>query len=433
MEDGIGDLPAVSLAILAGVSFFCAMLLAGLMTAFLRVNGLYRNGLLEAESVGRILNLYLQSSRRLLLTVSTLYLAVTVLGCFLWGLLLIRWGGDSSAWRLLLVLIVSSVLVWTLGGLCFKRVAVETALGYTRTLGTLLLPIYWLLRPWTAILQWAMERMDDTIWTGEAVPHLSAGEIRSLLNEDAENVTLEDEEREMIQSIFSFGDTAVREIMVPRIDMVSLDGTAAIETVIPVVYEAHHSRIPVYEGSVDNVTGLLYAKDLLDLVTGGELVTVGKVVSDLARPAYFIPESKKIDEVLTEFRVKKIHMAIVIDEYGGTAGLVTLEDVLEEIVGEIEDEFDEEEKLFSWVDATSCRVDPKIDLEDLQELLGVALPDEGSETLGGLIYEAAGKVPEPGDKIEVADFVVMVEEVEAQRIVLVKITAPEPLPGFTKT
>jgi len=432
MGDGIGNLPVVSLAILAGISFICAMLLAGLMTAFLRVNGVYRNGLLEAESVGRILDVYLRSSRRLLLTVSTLYLAVTVLGCFLWGQLLIRWGADSSAWRLLLVLIVSSVLVWTLGGLCFKRLAVETALGYTRTLGTFLFPIFWLLRPWTAILQWAMEQMDDTMWTGEAVPHLSTGEIRSLLNEDAENVTLEDEEREMIQSIFSFGDTAVREIMVPRIDMVSLDGTAAIETVIPIVYEARHSRIPVHESSVDKVTGLLYAKDLLDLVTGGELVTAGKVVSDLARPAYFIPESKKIDEVLTEFRVKKIHMAIVIDEYGGTAGLVTLEDVLEEIVGEIEDEFDEEEKLFSWVDANSCQVDPKIDLEDLQELLGVTLPDEGSETLGGLIYEAAGKVPEPGDKIEVADYVVRVKEVVDQRIVLVTLTAPEPLPGFTK-
>jgi CBS domain containing-hemolysin-like protein len=181
---------------------------------------------------------------------------------------------------------------------------------------------------------------------------------------------------------------------------------------------------------VDRITGLLYAKDLLALVAEGRLAGEGRVVGDLARPAYFIPESKKIDEVLAEFRHKRIHMAIVIDEYGGTAGLVTLEDVLEEIVGEIEDEFDDRERLYEWLDERTLRVDPKIDLEDLQELLGVPLPaEEGSETLAGLVYQAAGRVPDAGDQVTIADLTVVVEAVEDQRILRVRIVAPEPLPG----
>jgi len=154
------------------------------------------------------------------------------------------------------------------------------------------------------------------------------------------------------------------------------------------------------------------------------------------RPAYFIPESKKIDEVLDEFRSQRIHMAVVIDEYGGTAGLVTLEDVLEEIVGEIEDEFDAEEELLEWVDEKTVRLDPKIDLEDLEEKLGIDLKNaEGadtSETLGGLIYEAAGNVPVKGDRIEVAGYSVTVEEVEDQRIMRILLQSPQALPGYAR-
>ena len=162
----------------------------------------------------------------------------------------------------------------------------------------------------------------------------------------------------------------------------------------------------------------------------------GRKLADLVRPAYFIPESKKIDEVLDEFRSMRIHMAVVVDEYGGTAGLVTLEDVIEEIVGEIEDEFDEEEELLTWVDERSVRLDPKIDLEDLQERLGVDLTHiegwETSETLGGLIYEAAGKVPEQGDRIPVSGYTVTVENVEDQRLILVLLETEDPLPGYSR-
>jgi CBS domain containing-hemolysin-like protein len=280
-----------------------------------------------------------------------------------------------------------------------------------------------------------MDRLDDTLWTADVQPHLSTGEIRSLLGGGQTDGTLDEDEREMIQSIFTFHDTAVREIMIPRIDMVTLDGDSEVGEVLTEVNASGHSRIPVYHGSVDKVIGILYSKDLLKLVKEGRFGGEGMKLASLVRPAYYIPESKKIDEVLDEFRAQRIHMAVVIDEYGGTAGLVTLEDVLEEIVGEIEDEFDPEEKLLTWVNDRTVRLDPKIDLDDLEDLLGINLAEaegaETSETLGGLIYEAAGNVPKQGDRIQVAGYDVTIEDVADQRIVRVLLQADQPLPGFS--
>jgi putative hemolysin len=256
------------------------------------------------------------------------------------------------------------------------------------------------------------------------------------MSEEGEDAALDEDEREMIQSIFTFHDTAVREIMVPRIDMVAIDGDAAVLDVVPTVLAEGHSRLPVFQGGIDRVVGILYSKDLLRLVQDGRFAAEGRTVADLARPAYFIPESKKIDEVLDEFRAKRIHMAVVIDEYGGTAGLVTLEDVIEEIVGDIEDEFDEEEDLVTWIDDRTVRLDPKINLEELEEILGVTFGDaagvEDSETLGGLVYEAAGNVPQAGDAFTVAGFSVTVEDVADQRLRRVLLRAPAPLPGYLR-
>ena len=315
-----------------------------------------------------------------------------------------------------------------------KMLAAGTALAYAKIVGALVYPLTWLLRPWTALMLLVMDRLDDTLWTADMQPHLSAGEIRSLITEDGENVTLDEDEREMIQSIFDFHDTAVREIMIPRIDMVALDGEADLGGTLAAVIASGHSRVPVFEGSVDKVTGILYSKDLLKLFREGDFSGGEFILKSLVHPAYYIPESKKIDEVLDEFRAQRIHMAVVIDEYGGTAGLVTLEDVIEEIVGEIQDEFDAEENLLAWVDESTVRLDPKIDLEDLEEMLGVTFGAaegiENSETLGGLIYEAAGNVPEKGDSVEVAEFVIQVEDVADQRILRVLLKAGEPLPGY---
>lgn len=422
--------------LVALVAWGAAMLLGGLMAAHYRISGLFRNGLLEDRATGAALGDYLRNDRRFQVTIGALYLGCSLVGGWALGKVLEQAWPAAGALRFLVVFGVGATLVWALGGLLLRSLAARGALGYARVVGTLVLPLCWLLRPWAALMLAVMDRFDDTLWSGDMQPHLSTGEIRSLMSDEGEDAALDEDEREMIQSIFSFHDTAVREIMVPRIDMVALDGDAMVLDVVATVIEEGHSRLPVYEGSVDRVVGVLYSKDLLKLVREGRFAAEGRTVSDLARPAYFIPESKKIDEVLDEFRAKRIHMAVVIDEYGGTAGLVTLEDVIEEIVGDIEDEFDEQEDLVAWLDECTVRLDPKINLEDLEEILGVDFGDaagvEDSETLGGLVYEAAGNVPQVGDELPVAGYSVTVEDVADQRLLRVLLRAPSPLPGWTR-
>jgi CBS domain containing-hemolysin-like protein len=427
---------AGSALVLAACAWGGAMLLSGLMAAHYRVSGLFHNGLLEDRPLGPALADYLARDRRFQVTVGAMYLGCSLVGGWALGdMLRVAWP-DAGPVRFLLVFTLGATLVWSLGGLLLRSLATGAALGYARIVGTLVYPLCWLMRPWAALMLAIMDRVDDTLWSADMQPHLSTGEIRSLMTDEGQHAALDEDEREMIQSIFSFHDTAVREIMVPRIDMVVLDGDASVLEVVPVVIEQGHSRLPVFQGSVDKVVGILYSKDLLRLVQDGHFLAAGRTVADLARPAYFIPESKKIDEVLDEFRSKRIHMAVVIDEYGGTAGLVTLEDVIEEIVGDIEDEFDEEEDLVTWVDERTVRLDPKINLEELEEILGVtfggAAGVEDSETLGGLIYEAAGNVPQAGDSFTVAGLGVTVEDVADQRLVRVLLTSPVPFAGFLK-
>ena len=431
---GAGLSTATGTVVLTAAAWLGAMLMGGLMTAHYRVSGLFRNGLLEPDSLGPILRDYLENDRRFQVTSGTLYLIFTLLGAFGWGhVLALQWPGALDP-AFYLLYAVTALLAWSLGGLVFKMLAAGTALTYARIVGALIYPLIWLLRPWTALMLMVMDKLDDTLWTAEMQPHLSAGEIRSLITEDGANVTLDEEEREMIQSIFAFHDTAVREIMIPRIDMVVLDGEEDLAGTLATVIASGHSRVPVFDGSVDKVTGILYSKDLLKLFREGGSSGGEFSLKNLVHPPYYIPESKKIDEVLDDFRAKRIHMAVVIDEYGGTAGLVTLEDVIEEIVGEIQDEFDAEENLLSWEDEATVRLDPKINLEDLEEILGVTFGSaegiETSETLGGLIYEAAGNVPEKGDRVKVAGFVILVENVADQRILRVLLKAPEALPGY---
>ena len=430
-----GTHPAAAAA-LALIAWGAALLLGGLMAAHYRISGLFRNGLLEGRPVGPALKDYLTHDRRFQVTIGALYLGCSLIGGYAVGRWLESVWPGPAGWRFLFVFSVGATLAWTLGGLLLRTMAARAALGYARVVGTAVYPLCWVLRPWAALMLAIMDRVDDTLWAADMQPHLSTGEIRSLMSAEGEHAALDEDEREMIQSIFNFHDTAVREIMVPRIDMVALDGDASVLDVLASVIDEGHSRLPVFQGSVDKVVGILYSKDLLRLVQDGRFATEGRTVAEMARPAYFIPESKKIDEVLDEFRSKRIHMAVVIDEYGGTAGLVTLEDVIEEIVGDIEDEFDEQEDLVTWVDDRTVRLDPKINLEELEEILGVTFGEaagvEDSETLGGLIYEAAGNVPAAGDAFQVAGFQVTVEDVVDQRLLRVLLQAQAPLPGYQR-
>jgi putative hemolysin len=270
----------------------------------------------------------------------------------------------------------------------------------------------WVLSPFTALMRRAGHAAAPDGAAAESI-FLSEDGLRFLLNVTEEETIIEDDEKEMIASIFELGDKLVREVMVPRIDVASVPTDLPMLAALDVILKAGHSRIPVYSNSVDNVIGVLYAKDLLRYLRDGRTdVPLEKIL----RPAYFVPESKKVDELLSELQVRKVHMAIVVDEYGGTAGIVTIEDLLEEIVGEIQDEYDAEEPTIEEVAEDQFLFDARVPLDEVSKLLGVELPADGGDTLGGYIYSELGKVPAVGDTVEHDGIKIEVLSVAGRRI-----------------
>jgi len=244
--------------------------------------------------------------------------------------------------------------------------------------------------------------------------------------ENEEQISLlEDNEREMIYSIYEFGETEVHEVMIPRTDIVSVEETINIHDFKKIISERGHSRIPLYHEDVDNILGVIHVKDLLLFDVRENSATVD--LKKLARPAHFVPENKKLHDLLKEFQKEKHHMAIVVDEYGGTAGLITLEDIIEEIVGDIQDEYDQEGPLYRKLNEYSYSVDAKIDLHELNEELEIELPTEGEyESLGGFILSLTGHVPKVNEVIKYRQFTFKIESVVQNRIICVILTIARP-------
>jgi CBS domain containing-hemolysin-like protein len=239
-------------------------------------------------------------------------------------------------------------------------------------------------------------------------------ELISMVEVGQEEGLLEQEEQKMIVSIFRLGDTLAREIMVPRIDILAFEADTPIDQALDALKQFGHSRVPVYKDTVDNVQGLLYAKDLLGIWREGKQNV--SLIEHL-RPAYFVPEAKKVDELLAELQAERVHMAIVVDEYGGVAGIVTLEDIVEEIVGEIRDEYDQaEEMLYQAINDNEYLFQGRIDLDDFNDIMGTSLPNSEADTLSGLIYSRIGRVPTNGDKFQIEGLQLTVEKVSGQRI-----------------
>ena len=254
--------------------------------------------------------------------------------------------------------------------------------------------------------------------------YLTEAEILGIVDSGEEQGVLDKEEGEMIRSIIEFGETQVREIMTPRPDMHCVAADATVARVAQFIEEAKHSRIPVFEGGKDNIVGVIYSKALLQALKEGR---DNEPVRDFIHPADFVPETKMIDTLLHMFQKHHKHIAIVVDEYGSTAGLVTLEDVLEEIVGEIRDEYDTEEPLYRWLDSDTLRADARIDIAELNDALGSDFPDEGDyDTLAGLILNDLGKVPKTGDRLAVDGYEMSVEKMAGRRIASVIIRKPAP-------
>lgn len=244
-------------------------------------------------------------------------------------------------------------------------------------------------------------------------PVVSEEELRVLVEAGEEQGVIEEEEKEMIQSIFEFTDTIVREVMTPRVDMKCVPHDADVQEVIALIRKSGHSRIPVYEGTVDNILGIIHAKDLLQMCEGGKKVHLQEVM----RPAYFVPESKRVIDLLQDLRRQRTHMAIVQDEYGGTAGLVTLEDLVEEIVGEIQDEYDvEPTTAVETLPDGSLIIDARMHLDDASELLKTTLESEEFDTLGGYVFGMLGHQPSAGETVIVDGWQLRVHALEGHRI-----------------
>jgi CBS domain containing-hemolysin-like protein len=259
-------------------------------------------------------------------------------------------------------------------------------------------------------------------------PFVTEEEVLALADEAVEAGGIDESERELITSIIEFGDTVARETMVPRTEMITMQADFKVSDMLEVAILNGLSRFPVYVESVDDIVGIVYAKDLMRVERdgGGQ-----RPVRELAREPMFVPETKRAAELLREMQTRKNHMAIVIDEYGGTAGLVTLEDLLEELVGEIHDEFDVEEHAVETDPRTGDLVvhDPGQNLDDLNEAQDLHLPTGDWDSLGGLVYAELGRVPEVGDEVEVGEYQLRVEWMEGRRIARVRIVVPPPSGG----
>jgi CBS domain containing-hemolysin-like protein len=259
---------------------------------------------------------------------------------------------------------------------------------------------------------------------GEAgLPFITEEEIKTMVDAGEEGGVIAEDEKEMIYNIFTLGDTLVREVMVPRIDILAVDVASPLLEALNAILAAGHSRVPVYRDTIDNVIGLLYIKDVLPLMLQ---CRTDAPLTELLREPFFVPETKKADDLLLEMQSRKVHMAIVVDEYGGTAGLITIEDLLEEIVGEIQDEYDSEEPVYEAIGDNEYLMKARMNLDDVAQLLEVELPDEDSDTLGGFIVKRLGRVPAAGDMVEHNGLRLVIQAVNGRRIDDVRVTRLPP-------
>jgi CBS domain containing-hemolysin-like protein len=281
--------------------------------------------------------------------------------------------------------------------------------------------IAWLLWPLVSaltLLTRPIAKMAGTD-TLTSTPLVIEEELRSLVDAGEEQGLFEHDEREMIEGVFSFGDTIVREVMVPRVYIVALDVNTPIDEALDAVIRYGHSRIPVYQDTIDNVVGILYAKDLLTTLRDCQHETS---LRSLLRPAHFVPETIKVDALLKELQQSKVHITLVVDEYGGIAGLATFEDLIEEIVGEIQDEFDVEEPFIEVLSDIEMVVDARASIEEVRELTRLALEHTDADRIGGLVYEQLGRVPRVYDEVELEGWSITVLSMKGVRPQKLRIT-----------
>jgi putative hemolysin len=294
----------------------------------------------------------------------------------------------------------------------------------TPTAVSIAYPFLWvskILKPIVVVLRGSsnliLSQFKDKTSFSEA--RVSEEEFKLLLEEGRKTGTIDKTEQELITSIFEFTDTSAKEIMIPRTDVVAISIETRREKLINIVLEEGYSRLPVYSGSIDNIIGIVYTKDLISLLEHRDLI----ILQDILRQAYFVPETKKISQLMRELQQKNIHMAIVIDEFGGTEGIITMEDILEEIVGEIHDEYDEELKDVESSSDGSFLVNARINIADFNEKFTVEIPESNDyDTISGFLHKITGHIPELNEEINYQDIHFTIVKKSQRRLRQVKVT-----------
>ncbi len=330
---------------------------------------------------------------------------------------------SSQEISILIVTIIISYLSLVIGELAPKRIAMEKAEAIARFVARPIELLSKIAAPFIKVLTWSTNlivrpfgmnpNFDKTKITEE--------EIRMMINVGEEKGVLMEREKEMIDSIFEFDDTFAKEVMTPRTDIVCIPVSATLDEIIDLTITEHFSRMPVYEGNIDNIIGILNIKDLFDIFKTKDYDKFS--LKDYVRPALFVPENQKTDILLKTLQAKRTEIAIIIDEYGGTAGLITTEDLVEEIVGNILDEYDEEEKDIEKIDENTYVVNGMLSVDEVNQELDIHMPEEGADTIGGFVLGILGRIPETHEKptIEYEEVVFKIEHMDDRRAARIKI------------
>ncbi|MEW6201484.1 MAG: hemolysin family protein [bacterium] len=339
----------------------------------------------------------------------------------------VRHNYDLPLWTVPVISIfIVAVIIIMFGEIIPKILAIHNPVFYTILL---IKPIFWfdrLISPGTYVFVGICNAI-IRLFGGKPIPggpFVTEAEILGMVTAGEEQGVIEKDERDMIRSIFEFGDTQVKEVMVPRLDMKCAPADLTISEMAAFIEKTGHSRIPVYEGTLENILGIVNSRDLVRALKEGK---DNEPAASIMRPPYFIPEAMMLDDLLRKFQQRRFHLAIIVDEHGATSGLVTLEDLVEEIVGEIRDEYDTEEPIYRWTDEHTLVVNARIDISELNDLLGSKLPeDQDYDTLAGFIFTTLGKVPKAGEKLLHKKMEFTVESMTGRRIITVTIRKPQP-------
>jgi gliding motility-associated protein GldE len=431
MDSSLSDVPLGSYSLLIEIASFAVLLCLSMLfsaseTAFVSLTSSDINELKNKNSkFDRLTELISKKSDFILVTLllgnNLVNVSIATLAALMTRQIFFGTVYQTTA-MIIDVFVVGFVLLF-LGEIIPKSYSIRNRTAFIVKFYPLIIFFYFLLYPISFLIEKFVKVFVRKLKHTDGFSEFTRRDIENLMEVGGEDGALEEDEKNMINSIFEFGEKTAKEIMVPRVDMMSIPENISFEELYGFINENNFSRIPVYSENIDNIIGILYIKDLL---RHSKSLNEDLDITKILREVTFIPESKDIANLLKMFQKEKTHIAIVVDEYGGTSGMITLEDIIEEIVGEIQDEFDEEEQLHKKINENCYEFDAKIPIDDLNEIMRIDLPEnEDYESLGGYLYDLFGEVPETGDKKTFNSFTFTILSVQKQRIGWVRIEKNE--------